>query len=361
MKESGKRRSLDGGRFEVADNENVGGAVEVEGDEDDEAIRSRYFSIMQPLFNPNPPTDPDIIQLFASLLRVVGMEDRGWDPYAESRAVINDLYAMMQIELPADRFPDAEMTVWRLGLLFYTHIVEMNAPYEVLTNLLRYRLRKGYSPNPYYDLLTEKQKKQFRKRGLYPREKIEIIRSLGKEAGIEVASIFDEFFRKDLRNSISHSDFIFTDEEFRCRKGYGDAAFVIKLKELNDLLRRTKIFIGTFFGLDEETRRIFGSLAGTGKPYDPTYKGILEVLADGEGLMNGFKVHWPNGSESFYRRTPEGIDMCNCNLALHNKTIELFVGMYARKPGGFSPLVEADAKPIYTPAEGSDQSLKWEL
>ena len=39
-------------------------------------------------------------------------------------------------------------------------------------------------------------------------------------------------------------------------------------------------------------------LTGDGYGYDPDYKGIMEVLVDAEGLMNGFKVHWPNNSDS---------------------------------------------------------------
>jgi hypothetical protein len=71
------------------------------------------------------------------------MEDKGWDPYAEYHAVLEDLNQLMQVTLPAKKFQDHECTNWRLGLLFYSHIVEMSAPYEALTNLLRFCLGKG--------------------------------------------------------------------------------------------------------------------------------------------------------------------------------------------------------------------------
>jgi hypothetical protein len=87
----------------------------------------------------------------------------------------------------------------------------------------------------------------------------------------------------------------------------------------------------------------------------------MEVLVDEEGLMNGFKVHWPNNTESTYRRTEVGIDICNCFLDLHNSTIQLFVGLYAQNPGSFSPLVEADAQPIYSKVEGSDADVSWTM
>jgi len=34
------------------------------------------------------------------LLRVLGMEDKGWDPYAESRNILNDLDRLMKVKLP---------------------------------------------------------------------------------------------------------------------------------------------------------------------------------------------------------------------------------------------------------------------
>ena len=61
---------------------------------DSEAIfkshRDRYINILEPLFLPDDPVSKDIIRYFASLLRVLGMEDKGWDPYAESRNILND-------------------------------------------------------------------------------------------------------------------------------------------------------------------------------------------------------------------------------------------------------------------------------
>lgn len=324
-------------------------------EEINEAHRARYIALMAPLFIPADPVGLDIVQFFASLLRIIGLEDKGWDPYVESRAVLSDLYALMQIELPEDKFPDRKFTPWRLGLLFYSHIVEMDAPYEVLTNLLRFRLHKGYSPNPFYDFLTRRQRKNFRRSGLSPKQKIDIIKMLDGEAKVGIGSAFDEFYRADLRNAISHSDFIFTDDGLRSRTG----AFTITFEALDDLLTKAKVFFGTFFGLDREARRHWGTYSGTALPYDPVYKGLMEVLVDHDGLMNGFKVHWPNATDSVYRRTNEGIEMTNCFLDLKNATIQMFVGQYAHRRGNFSPLVEVDGLPRYTRVEGSDVDLSW--
>lgn len=324
-----------------------------------EQIRSRYISLLTPLFFPDDPVGHDIVRYFASLLRIVGMEDKGWDPYVDSRAVLDDLYALMQLDLPDDKFHEKALTTWRLGLIFYNHIVEMDAPYEVLANLLRFRLGKGYSPNPFFDFLTKAQKKRFKNTGLLPKQKIDIIKQLSTEAGLRTGEIFDDFFRVDLRNAISHSDFILAEEGFRCRNSNWIKAFTITFQELDEIITKAKVFYGTFFGLDREARRYWGTNAGKGMPYDTVYKGILEVLVDDEELMNGFKVHWPNASESVYRRTKNGVEMTNCLLDIENARIEFFVGLYAQSPGTFSPLIEIDASPVYTRLEGTNTELNW--
>lgn len=328
-------------------------------DERNEAIRSRFIPIMAPLFYPTDPFSNDIVEYFSALLRVVGLEDKGWDPYLESRAMLDDLYTFMQMDFSDKNFTNDEFTKWRLGLLFYNHIIEMDAPYEVLSNLLRFRLGKKYSPNPFYEFLNSSERKRFRSNGLFPAQKIKILKQLSKEENLQIGEIFDEFYRADLRNAISHSDFIFTDEGFRCRNGNGANAFEISFEELDALLTKAKIFIGTFFGLEKDCRHYWGSkFANKGVPYDPNYKGIMEVLADDEGIMNGFKVHWPNMTDSTYRRTADGIDMTNCSWG-KDLNIELFVGRYARNPSRFSPLVEANELPRYTRISNSDQELNW--
>ena len=121
---------------------------------------------------------------------------------------------------------------------------------------------------------------------------------------------------------------------------------------------KAKVFIGTFFGLEREARRMWGEKAGSGVAYDPVMKGVMEILVDADKLMNGFKVHWPNGSESTYRRTENGIDMVNCSPAIEHKTLSLFVGSYAQKRSVFSPLVEDGTAAVYTLLENG-QVPKW--
>ena len=329
-------------------------------DDEIENTRQRYIDLLKPLFLPKDPVSNDIVQYFASLLRIVGMEDKGWDPYLESRGILEDLNAILQTEHADNIFPDKDFTMWRMGLLMYSHIVEMDAPYEVIANLLRFRLGKGYSPNPYYMFLNSKEKNKFKHSGIYPYQKIKIIKSLSKEAGIFVGDIFDEFYDSRLRNAISHADYVLTEDQFRVRNGTGSiGAYSITLEKLNEIITKSKLFISTIFGLDRLAREFWGERQQQSIPYDRLYKGLIEILVDADDLMCGFKVHWPNNSESVYRRTQDGIDMTNCMLDMKNSRVEFMVGLYARQPDEFSPLVEVGGKPTYTKIEGTGAIPEW--
>ncbi|MBA3810859.1 MAG: hypothetical protein H0X27_04285 [Caulobacteraceae bacterium] len=296
-----------------------------------------------------------MVDFLASLLRIVGMEDGGWDPYLESRKVLEDLNSLLKIRLPAQRFPDQEAARWRLGLLFYSHIVEIDSVYEVLANLLRYHLGVGYSPNPFYKYLSPKQQAAYAKRGLYPTEKIKIIKKLDQDFGLPIGELFEEFFQTKLRNPVAHSNYILTDKEFRCRKGTGAVGtYKLQLAEVDDAITKAKAFYSAFFGIEHASRTgLAKAYGGRAIPYDLHYKGLMEMLVDGDGLLCGFKVHWPNSSESVYRQGADKCEMTNMMLGKDLK-VELFVGLYARTPGDFSPLVERESEPIYTPlADGS--------
>ncbi|WP_334150169.1 hypothetical protein [Hyphomicrobium sp.] len=322
--------------------------------------RDRYVERLKPIFLPPDPISNDIIRYFASLLRVLGMEDRGWDPYAESRAVLNDINGFFNVELPPAHFKEPDKTPWRLGLLLYSHIVEMDAPYEVLTNLLRFQLGKGYSPNPFFALLSSKEQKNYAKRGITTGRKIALIKELSAALGVDVGDIFDDFYDNKLRNAIAHSDYILTDDDFRCRGGLsGTSAFTIAYADLDKKLLAAKAFVAAFFQVELLARQVWGQQKGKAIPYDAHYKGLMEVLVDGRDVMCGFKVHWPNNSESMYRRTDAGIDMDNCMLDLKGASLDLFVGLYARTAGAFSPLVEHDGTPTYTKIDGADELPTW--
>jgi hypothetical protein len=322
--------------------------------------RDEYIELLKPLFLPADPVSNDIILYFASLLRALGMEDHGWDPYAESRSLLEDINGFFFVKLPKKHFKEPERTHWRLGLILYSHILEMDAPYEVITNLLRFKLGKGYSPNPFFQFLTEREKKGFQKNGISTFRKIEIIKKLSDESDSGLARIFDEFYNNKLRNAIAHADFILSEEDFRCRGDIsGIKGFRISYEELDQKIMCAKAFASAFFQIELIARQVLGLEKQRAIPYDPHYKGLMEVLVDDKDVMCGFRIHWPNNSESTYRRTKGGVEMTNCSLDLVNSSLSPFVNLYARKPGSFSPLVEHDASPVYTKLEGCGEAPSW--
>ena len=326
-----------------------------------DAKREKYIEILKPLFLPEDPVSHDIINYFASLLRVSGWEAGGWDPYAESRATLGDLNSLFEIDLPIDRFPDTNATHWRIGLLFYSHVVEMDAPYEVLTNLLRFRLGRGYSPNPFHEFLTERDKKSFGKRSISTGRKIEIIQEMATEAGLlEIAPIFGDFYNNQLRNAVGHSDYILATADFRSRGSISrKKAFRIPYSQLDGIICAARAFIAAFFQVELLARQVWGQIKHQAVPYDPHYKGLMEVLVDAQDVMCGFRVHWPNGSECTCRRTEDGIEMINCYFDKKDKTIGLFVNQYAQKRSEFSPLVERGTEPVYSKLKGCDVIPTW--
>jgi hypothetical protein len=161
------------------------------GREDSEAVfRSRirhYAEILNPIFDPTPYKS--ILQFFefvCVLVRSSGIEDAGWDPWYESQAILNDLQSLAALDLPADKFPEADRTRLRLGLLSYCHVTEMDLPYALLANLLRLRLGEKYDINPFRGLARLVRKKGSTSRATLippsPGKKIQRITKLSKKA-----------------------------------------------------------------------------------------------------------------------------------------------------------------------------------
>ena len=322
-------------------------------------VRERYVEILTPVFCPQLREGDDPLNYYASLLRILGMEDAGWDPYSESRALLHDLNRLLYAKLPEQAFSDASATRWRLGLLHYGHIVEMDAPYDVLVNLLRFQLQQGYSPYPFISLPNSAGQMHVGKTRVSVSRKIKTISRMSQQLGYRVGEIFDDFYVPQLRNAVAHADYILARDSFRCRGGLGgEGSFRIPYTELSERMACAIAFTSAFFDLELFVRRDLGSREGV-LPYHMRYKGLLEFLVDDHGAMCGFAVHWPNGFVSLYSRTETGVEMVNCSVDSGRAAIRFMVGTHAKDPGGFSPLVEADATPTYSPLHRGGKRPTW--
>jgi hypothetical protein len=161
---------------------------------------------------------------------------------------------------------------------------------------------------------------------------------------------------------VFHADYTITDAEFRMlnghfksRKGYLTPS--VPFDELEFILRRSFAFYSAVMALHRRARQQLSGLRNKLLPYDEHYKGLLELLFEDE-LLCGFRTYWPNGSNSEFTRTHAGCWGVNTTFE-GDGSINFMVGVYASKPGSFSPLVERDAASKYTPAEGRTKVPYW--
>lgn len=341
------------------------------------ALATHYRTLLTPLFQ----WGGDAVHYVFALLRADGYEVAGWDTLLESFELLTDVTGLWAGTLPEDTFPTPTLTRLRLQLLEYVHLVEMNAPYDIITNLCRVKLGMPASIRPFarasngcevgqnvVDGLPGNISQKPRSTMVTPTAKIDKIKSLSRKLNQpEVGTAFNDFYFNGIRNAVSHSDYIFHNDEFRMRSevvrlpnsATGDSS-IVPLKQLNEILARAFAFYGAFFDLEHQARASFVGLRGKPHvmyPIDED-KGLIEYLFDEKDLLCGVKVHWPNGSESEYRRSLEGSRPKNI-IPYPNGELDLMVGNIPRTADPFSRLVELGGKPKYTPLEGSNAPLEW--
>ncbi|MHB8676627.1 MAG: hypothetical protein ACYDCE_09205 [Candidatus Acidiferrales bacterium] len=297
------------------------------------------------------------------------MKGPEWDPWYESQSTLDDLGNLATLELPPTLFPDANRTRVRLSLLSYCHLTEMGFPYALIANLLGLRLGRKYDMSPFLDLYVPfKKKKPGAFRSAMPPstgKKIARISALATQADLPgIAEALQSIHDRVVRNAVYHSDFALADNEFRLlndihiSKDGGHYTPVVEWEQLSELFSNTFAFYTALFSLYERCMKSFGDFANALIPYDGHYKGLLQLLFDDENRLTGFRVYWPNGSLSEYKRVKSA--SAGFNLAFDSdRSVNFMVGLYASKPGGFSPLVERDAQPLYCEIPGTRIRPHW--
>lgn len=328
-----------------------------------------YAEILNDLFDVTRFMSSDrLFEFVCALVRTGGVQVPGWDSWYESQAVIDDLQNLATLELPPERFPDAERTRVRLALLSYCHVTEMDMPYVILANLLRLRLGQKYDIDPFTDLARPVGKKTGifqEKRPPSPGQRIKRIMHLAEKAelpkiGEAVAEIYDNI----IRNAVYHSDYVLHQRGMHLQKNYrfsktrGHGTPVVDFDELGELITNAFAFYSALFALYERCRRSFTDFKNAIMPYDVHYKGLMELVFDVEDRLIGFRVYWPNGTLSQYSRTKDGC--VGTNIVFNtDRSINFMVGLYASKPGTFSLLVEHDSEPSYPPRPGTEIRPYW--
>jgi hypothetical protein len=188
----------------------------------------------------------DEFEYVCALLRIRGMEDAGWDRLEETATLVREMLSLAEAPLLVH-------TRARLGLLTYCHVVEADAIYEVLDNMLRTIEGERCSIDPFADLYRKKKPSKGRPFGVsIPPSAKEVIKSLCEHArrvgDDELAALIDGMFHDGVRNAFFHSDYILYKDEFRSREAAlgTQGRHSLTLQELGDIINRGLGFYEAF-------------------------------------------------------------------------------------------------------------------
>jgi hypothetical protein len=331
--------------------------------------RIRYYAdILNPLFwHKDFSFVHRLFEWVCTLLRVTGLKDTGWDSYTESIALLEDFAQLQLIDLPSDKFPHPSNTRARLALISYSHLIEMDGPYELLTNLLRVRLGMKYHVHPLAHLNRIEGGKNKPKRVIAasPSKKIEYIQELAKQAEMpEVGAALKAIYDGVIRNAVFHSDYAIHNNSMRLlsssrfSKKENMKTRIVTFDELAEVTNDAFAFHSALFQLWKRQLTLVTTFRGKILPYDDHYKGVLEFTYTGDSL-DGFRVYWPNGMVGSMTRDSDGRSSGQNTEFRSDGSLDFFVGLYASNPGSFSPLVEEGASPNYAEVPGTNKRPHW--
>lgn len=135
-------------------------------------------------------------EFICTLITVRGHQDVGWEPF-ENLEILNKSFK----DLIAGG--TKENIKANYGLFLYGLILEASLPYETFANLLNIIEGDRYQSKPNFPDVTNQNGRSI---PMHPLTKIDQLKSRAKKQSINI-DIFDEFFDKDLRNAVFHSDF----------------------------------------------------------------------------------------------------------------------------------------------------------
>lgn len=161
-----------------------------------------------------------------------GAQDAGWTTTITAEEVFHEIKAILNRREIASR---AEL---RVLLLLYCQLAEAGGVYEALKNLMGVVRLKPYLLWPFKDLVRVKQEP---KRVIGPNANTTFrdLASMAKEIGLcGLSSTLEVAFRDDIRNAISHADYVIWGNELRLRKRNGGNADKLSFEVINDAINR---------------------------------------------------------------------------------------------------------------------------
>ena len=252
-----------------------------------------------------------------TLLRVSGMQDAGWDAFEESDEAFNDY----NWHLGAKSDDLSDKSHWRIGLLMYCQACEMSVVHSTLANLLRIQLDQPYHMNPLGSLGRADKKRMFKWYPPSAKVKWQKIRNMAMEARTaDLVRLIDNVYNDTVRNAFSHSDYIIGEENFRWTEG--GLPGQMPLHNVNNLVTNAFSFFGVFIAMRDHWLEATANMRRYHKW--PNFE-VLELLKT-DGKLDGFRVHFSNGTAARFHRRREGVEALNLVFE-RDGTINFFVGL----------------------------------
>lgn len=200
--------------------------------------------ILDDLFNKAKAKDE--FEYICAILRIRGMESAGWDPLQETRIMFADLVTLIEAPLRGD-------TKIRLLLLLYSHLLEADAIYDIIENMLRTIEGKRCRIAPFQELF-KKGKEPFKILAPSAKKVVEYLREHATRIGEnELSSLLEWMFNEEIRNAFFHSDYTIFQDEFRSRNAQfcdqNKITHSIKLNKLVELINRGIAFFQNFMSV----------------------------------------------------------------------------------------------------------------
>jgi hypothetical protein len=161
-----------------------------------------------------------------------GMQDAGWSTTITANEVFNELSTLSQKTQPISK---AE---YRVMLMLYCQLSEAGGVYESLKNIMGVVTLKPYLLWPFKDLVRVK-KAPARVIGPNANATFRDLASTAKSIGLSrLSCLLEDAFRDDIRNGISHADYVLWNDELRLRNRNGGPAGKLSIEEVNAALTR---------------------------------------------------------------------------------------------------------------------------
>lgn len=281
----------------------------------------KYIKYLHELFYKAYKTN-SIETLFA-ILEVDSIYNGHWNPTEELFRFFDDFNHLLH---DAHRNKNYPLRKYRLALLMYCHILEMSFPQKLLMNLLRIINNDRYIIDPFSHSNRKPPSLTW---------KINEITKLSHELNeIDLPNFIEEFYNDDFRNSFYHSDYCLTMEDYRYRtklelKGLGSAntrhtlhpLIDIPMTDLSVLITKCFAFFEALFHSFKYIKKQLANIAKFHKL--PEYE-VLELLSKDKEL-NGFNIHFSNGTKATFIREPESVTAINI-LFEQDGTVNFMVG-----------------------------------